>query len=82
MSTRETAEKCKALSSIGPNAFYGCSKLQSIYVPVTVYPEKYAFRGLSALKKLHFIGRSSDDVKNMSYYPWGANKSIITADDQ
>lgn len=82
LSTRETAEKCKALVSIGTNAFYGCSKLQSIYVPVTVSPEKYAFRGLSALKKLHFIGRSSDDVKNMSYYPWGANKSIITADDQ
>ena len=82
LSTRETAEKCKALASIGTNAFYGCSKLQSIYVPVTVSPEKYAFRGLSALKKLHFIGRSSDDVKNMRYYPWGANKSIITADDQ
>ena len=82
LSTRETAEKCKALVSIGTNAFYGCSKLQSIYVPVKVNPEKYAFRGLSALKKLHFIGRSSDDVKNMSYYPWGANKSIITADDQ
>ena len=82
LSTRETAEKCKALASIGTNAFYGCSKLQSIYVPATVSPEKYAFRGLSALKKLHFIGRSSDDVKNMSYYPWGANKSIITADDQ
>ena len=64
-------------------AFYDCTSLASISIPDSVKNiGGGAFGGCTSLESLVFKGKTIDEVKAMSSYPWGIkNKSVIKAKD-
>ena len=73
-----------SVTSIGYGAFENCSALTSVTIPDSVMDIKYhGFFNCNNLKNMTFQGKTLEEVKSMSYYPWGIkDESIIKADDE
>ena len=79
---------CKSLSSItipdsvisiGNSVFVGCNSLTSITMPNSATEiGRYAFADCDSLKEVIFKGKTLDEVKQMTWYPFGIeDESII-----
>ena len=64
--------------SIGNYAFWGCRKLKRIMIPGSVANlGNSAFYGCSELTNVVFKGKTLDEVKKMTDYPWGIKDTSI-----
>ena len=68
-----------SVTSIGSWAFAGCTRLTNVVIPNSVTKiRNYAFHYCPNLKSLVFKGKTIDEVKAMSNYPWEIkDESII-----
>ena len=62
----------EGVKSINDEAFSWCCSLKSVTIPTRV-PDlgRWVFWGCSYLSRLTFKGKTLDEVKAMTYYPWG-----------